>query len=174
MRGKNLHSAVGFGLLLIVAVTLFVTPGYRHAHEGGDDAHSHSHGHSHGHMHRHGRHTHAHKHTSSEQTRPKVAHTHFGFLGFQWALPDVSAMFAETPVTSHGDSAGANESTALLDVPLPWSLGHVIQLLMLIAAARPAAVSLRQDDLTQWQIVLNLPFRGRIADPPATPPPEQT
>lgn len=173
MRGKILHATVGFGLLLIVAGTSLVTPGYRHAHEGGDDAHSHSHRHPHGHTHHHGSHTHTHSHASSKKAVSIVAHTHCGFLGFQWTLPNVSAMFTETLVTAHGDSASANDLTALLDVQLPWSLGHVIQLLMLAGAARPAAVCLGQDDLTQWQIVLNLPLRGRMADPPATPPPEQ-
>jgi len=173
MHGTILHSTVGFGLLLLIAGTLSVTPGYRHAHEAGDGSHNHSQSHSHGHAHRHGSHAHQHSHAGSEKTGSKIAHVHFGFLGFQWTLPDVSVMFAATVVTTHGDSADANNLAGPVDARFPWSLGHVLQLLMIAGATRPASVCLGTGDLAIWQFARHLPLRGRMPDPPATPPPEQ-
>ncbi|MEZ6043923.1 MAG: hypothetical protein R3C20_25815 [Planctomycetaceae bacterium] len=68
---------------LLLVVTLFISPGFRHAHENGDESHSHArnsgsanhgaHRHSHSeHTHSHGGHTHSH----SGHTHSHSGHSH--------------------------------------------------------------------------------------------------
>ena len=80
--------------LLLVATTLagwLMPPGVRHAHAGGEEAHSHHHDHEDDH--RHGHHAceshgeHGVAERDVEAAGLVVAHIHFNFLGFGFSLP---------------------------------------------------------------------------------------
>ncbi|MEZ6132278.1 MAG: hypothetical protein R3C59_26755 [Planctomycetaceae bacterium] len=78
-RRRTGQAIVGALVALLLVATLFISPGFRHAHKHGDADHSHastsgsehhgSHGHSHGdHSHSHGDHSHDHGHSHGDHS----------------------------------------------------------------------------------------------------------
>lgn len=111
LRFETRHAlilAVGAAL----SIGVFISPGVRHSHPGGDEPHSHGHPHAHTHLHHHGDHGHRHHHhghhesqrvDENSQIQPDRSHIHVSIFGFEFTIFDASE-----PATSARRSAQAS------------------------------------------------------------------
>lgn len=179
---RLLAAIVGILMVIVVVAMLFLSPGLRHTHEGGDEHHSHqsthshahSHSHSHGRSHTHGRHSHGHFHGNDAEAAVVQTHVHISFLWFEFTLPDFSGG-KEQSVASVSESAGEKSATAdsstVLAITSPFTMSRLIQLVFLIPALLLERVKTPISDLVACFHPASPLQAGRLPDAPPLPPP---
>ena len=194
MKVRRFYAAI-VGILLAFAMmaTLFLSPGIRHTHEGGDEGHSHAvahaaskqnvhhHSHSHGnhsqshgwHSHSHGDHSHSH-HADGELAEAE-SHVHISFLWFELTLPDFfggddDSTAASVPST--GDVNSIAESSETIVITSPFTMAQLVQLMFLTPAPLPERTTIPVGQLVGFLNPASLLKAGRLPDAPLLPPPE--
>ncbi|MEQ9406592.1 MAG: hypothetical protein RIK87_02660 [Fuerstiella sp.] len=182
-------AVVGILMVVVLVATLFLSPGLRHTHQGGDEVHSHqathshgaahhhTHGHGHGHEHTHGTHGHSpsHSHQHDSQVTAAQTHVHISFLWFEITLPDFSGG-DEQPLAASAASAGGADATAdssrVVSITSPFTMARLIQLVLLIPAPLPERTTVPISDVVGWLNPSSQLKAGRLPDAPLLPPPE--
>ena len=157
-------------MAIVLMATLFLSPGLRHTHEGGDEDHSHphpqthSHRHAHSHKHSHSHsddvhghthdahsHSHAHHQHGGEVTAAQ-SHVHISFLWFEFTLPDALGSGEKTVAVNaedHGPADTATDSSTVMTVTSPFTMAQLIQLMLLIPAPLPERTTIPDSNVVR-------------------------
>jgi hypothetical protein len=163
---------VGFGLLLLMAVRVSITPGVKHRHEHGDRPHSHHHGDGTAHHH-----PHAHPH--EEQPPSANSHIHITIFGWELTLstPRIDQESPDTAPTTGISTETAEPADILSDevcLQSAVSWGTLIQWVLEVRSpAPPACLKLPRGDITAALGFLAPGLSSRDRQPPLLPPPER-
>ncbi len=189
---RFLHGAIGLVLAVLFAVGAFLTPGFRHRHEGGQHSHTHSsaqshhhHGHSHPHHHGHShphhhdhKHGHGHSHAHAQSHHDAIAearpHIHVRLFGFQLTLPDFLGG-DQAPLTAGSPAVRPRVKSKPPAVPEIQSLPIVPQLVRFVMEIRclvPDKVALAANTPAPSSLSTREPVDLGLArsEPPVPPP----
>ncbi len=185
-------AVVGILLVVVMMATLFLSPGIRHTHEGGDEGHSHAvthadseqqiHAHSHGgHSHSHAEHSHglqsqhSHSHDDGGEVNATESHVHISFLWFELTLPDFFGSDHESTAANAsqaGDARPSAQSSATVVISPPFTMTQLVQLVFLTPAPLPERTTIPVSHLVRWMNPASLLKAGRLPDAPLLPPPK--
>lgn len=180
MPSSRVRALIGGSLVLIVVLTMFVTPGWRHSHEQGEHWHSHGHWHQHAHSHSHSRHSHIHEQPAAESSasatsiRSSQSHVHITILCFEVVLPDTTSFQGYAAGTSRHLLRHTSVIGGVVHEHSPSIVSHLIQLLLLVGIGCAGSLPWQPQRKPSIQALWAASFLGRLPDAPLTPPPEST
>ncbi|WP_437193379.1 hypothetical protein [Planctomicrobium sp. SH527] len=168
----SIRVTTAIGLLLLFVGGLFVSPGLRHSHEGGDRAHSHSHSHSHSHGHHH--HSHGgNAHSHGEDVG--ASHIHISFLWFGLTLSDFfGSQEAVADSSARLKRSKSSSVSEVVELQRPGSLHLLILVVLFTTGLLSGRGRWGIEDGATWHSTFFAALKGRLPDAPDTPPPKLT